>query len=547
MKVLRSIAMVFLLLAMICSACSRAKSPFTPKKAPHHYHALKSVETLLETNPAQALDSVNALKEQAKSTSFTSLDANELKLREIQAQYKNRCLSEASPDLTSVISFYDSLANLYPDDAEVKYLLANSYYYQAAELAFRNEDVQAFTHYLNALKVVKSQNDWCGNLYVNRFRALIYTRLSEILYRYGINDAAMETCREAFDHYEKDADLAAMKRFEATILQSEKEYDKALDCFQQAEALTPIGDESVQMAIGGKLYELQQYDSAVPHLENAFAKGDRFARIDASAKLAEIYRNRGLVDKEMYFTRFYVDNSMKESRMASRKMEIEYLYKERNKTQEEEIEQNKGFGWPNLLLVLLLLSVIAIMASIITRNRKRITHIESKISTMEQKHVKETAEKDLEIEQITQQLDDTRKQLKTMTNSTFEESWKAFSDSEIAAKIRKSVEGKDIMTKNVDMFPKLKLKEMDFIELVRVANQCFLDFSQHFLKDYPELNTSDMKHGCLALLGINDAEIAVLEGITYSGANRRTKKILSVLNLGDNLEQSMITYIKRNF
>ena len=44
---------------------------------------------------------------------------------------------------------------------------------------------------------------------------------------------------------------------------------------------------------------------------------------------------------------------------------------------------------------------------------------------------------------------------------------------------------------------------------------------------------------------MNDAEIAVLEGISYSGANRRTNKILSVVGLGDNLEQALIDYLKR--
>ena len=101
------------------------------------------------------------------------------------------------------------------------------------------------------------------------------------------------------------------------------------------------------------------------------------------------------------------------------------------------------------------------------------------------------------------------------------------------------------MIKSVGVYPKLKLKEMDYINLVQEANRCFPDFSSRFLKDYPDLNIADLRHCCLGLLGMNDAEIAVLEGISYSGANRRTNKILSILQAGESLESAVISYLKR--
>ena len=109
------------------------------------------------------------------------------------------------------------------------------------------------------------------------------------------------------------------------------------------------------------------------------------------------------------------------------------------------------------------------------------------------------------------------------------------------------VEGKDIMIKNVGVFPKLKLKEMDYIELVREANRFFPDFSLRLLREYPDLNGTDFRHGCLALLGMNDAQLAVLEGISYSGSNRRTNKFIDVLKLGDNLQQALLTYLKMHY
>ena len=540
-------SVLFLLVAVLFSACSGAKSPFSHQNAPLHFKELKTIETLLESEPAQALDSVNAILGKLDNSSITPLDYNELLLREVQAQYKNRTLSETSPDLAPVIRFYDSLSALFPKNTEVQYLLANAYYYKGVESAFANEDVAAFSCYLQALGVMKTRSDWSEQAYANRFIGLTYTRLSEILYRYSLDDAALAICRKAFTHYESEADRAAMLRYEAAIYQSERDYEKALAIFEEAESLVSVGDNLIQAAIGGRYYELQQYDSAVPHLERAFATGDRFARVDAAVKLAEISRDRGQTDDELRYTRFYVENSMMESRMASRKMEIGYLYDEFNRPKAETPKQSGGFNQTLLIVLVMLVVLIVLMTFIIIRNRRRINHIESKITSIEQKHEQETADKDLEIEQISQQLKETQGRLESIGDVVFEDAWRAFSTSAIALKITGMVEGKDIMIKNVGVFPKLKLKEMDYIELVREANRCFPDFSMRLLKAYPDLTVTDFRHGCLALLGLNDAQIAVLEGISYSGSNRRTNKFISVLNLGDNLEQALLTYLRKNY
>jgi len=542
MKTLRINPILFLLWVALFCACSRQKSAFTEQNAPRHFHELKAVEALLETDPVKAKDSICGLVVTAQEEPFTPLDSVELHLRIVQMQYKNRSLTEESLDMASVIAFYDSLAVLFPDDADLQYLLANAYYYKGVQCTFANEDVPAFKNYLEALGVMQQHEEW-KNPYAKRFIALIYTRLSEILYRYGIHEAAFESCQKAASFYENESEKAAMMRFEAAICQSQKQYDKAFALFQEADEKAPTGDDFIQLVIGAKFFEIQQYDSAFPHLERAFLKGDRFARLDAAAKLAEICRDKGWADEELSYTRFYVESSMMETRMASRRMEIEYLYGEFNRPKPAETPSQKDRGFSSLILSLFLLAVMAFLAYIIVRNRKRISHIENKITTIEQKREQENADKDHEIVQISQALDDTRAQL-NVQHIDFDEAWQTFSATAVVNKIRHSVEGKDIMIKSVGVYPKLKMKEMDYITLVQEANRCFPDFSSRFLKDFPELNVSDLRHSCLGLLGMNDAEIAVMEGISYSGANRRTNKILSAIGMGDTLEQAMLAYLK---
>lgn len=543
MRSLRISPVLFLLWAALLCACSRQKSAFTEQNAPRHFNELKAVEALLETDPVKAMDSLSGLVTVSTESAFTPLDSVEMHLRMVQAQYKNRCLTEESLDLSPIVAFYDSLAVLYPEDADLQYLRANAYYYKGVQWTSANDDVNAFKHYLKALEVMHQREAWI-NPYAHRFVALAYTRLSEILYRYGIRDAAIETCHEAASYYELGTDLAAMLRFEAAIYQSQKQYDKALALFQEADTKASVGDEPIQLSIGAKFLELHQYDSAFPHLERAFLRGDRFARMDAAAKLAEICREKGKSDEELSYNRFYVESSMMETRMASRKMEIEYLYDVFKRPKPTDTSSPEGNDLSSLMLSLFLMMVIAFLAYIIVRNRKRISHIENKITTIEQKHEQENADKDHEIEQISQALNDTREQLNAQ-RVDFDEAWQSFMSAPVVSKIKQSVEDKDIMIKSVGAYPKLKLKEMDYIALVQEANRCFPDFSSRFLKDFPELNVADLRHSCLGLLGMNDAEIAVLEGISYSGANRRTNKILTALEMGDNLEHAMITYLKK--
>ena len=547
MRIIRFIEYSLLLLAVALCACSRQKTAFTELNSPRHFNELRAVEMLLETDPAKAADSVDGLLTAALDASFTLMDSIELCLRTVQMQYKNHWLDEESPDLAPVVAFYDSLAVLYPTDDELGYLRANAYYYKGVEYAFTNDDVEAFRHYLDALGVMRQFKAWDEHPYAKRFIALAYTRLSEILYTYGLYDEAMEACGNASTHFEKDSDLAAMLRYEANIYQAEKDYDKALARFGQAEALAPLGVDAMELSLGAKLFELQQYDSAYPHLKRAFANGDRKARTDAAAKLAEICRAKGMTDEELRYTRFYVESSMRESRMTSKKMEIDYLFDEFTAPQTVESTGEKENNAALLLLVLLLIAVVGFLAFIIVRNRSRINHIENQIVDITEKHQQENAVKDREISQMAQQLGDARKRLADVTNHTFEEAWQGFNETDVVLKIKGMMEGNDIMIKNVGLFPKLKLKEVDFIDLVRMVNTNFTDCSQRFLKDFPDLNSSDFRQCCLAMLGMNDAQMAVLEGISYSGVNRRTKKILSAMKTENTLEQAILTYLRNNW
>lgn len=541
-----AIGLFWAFLLVVLGGCSHEKPAFEVVKAPHHALELRGVSTLMNENPQQALDSVLSLQDSVSK--WSEADRNEFLVLYVEALFKNLVLEKDAADLRPAVVYYDSLSEIFPDDEDLNMLRARAYYYEGVLATFRDEDLDAVRCFLQTLNLLKRTGGE-GDASRLRFLALTYTRLGEVLYYYGVNDRARVSFAKASEIFGRQNDtlaLASMKRSEASIFQAEKNYEVALAKFKEAERLYPVGQDIFNHSLGCMLYDMHQYDSAAYFLEKSFDMGDRFSRIDAAARLAEINRSKGDLEKEVCYTRYYVANALKESDMAAVKMEMEFLcsnFDRENAVAEVAPEKSNATGV--VLLLTLVAAVMAILAFVIVRNRRRISHIEEQITTIEENRQKEAEGKDKEMEDMARQLSDTKEQLENLSKTDFEESWKRFNESAICKKIKKSVEGKDIMIKSVTLYPKLKLSRMDTMELVRALNESFEGFSSRLVKDYEGLMPGDVRHCALVLLGLNDAEIAVLEGVSYSGTNRRSNKIQGIMHAEDTLEQTLLVYLKK--
>jgi len=479
---------------------------------------------------------------------WSEIEQHEFLILLTEARYKNGALGNNNPDLHESATFFDSIAQQYPNDRDLSFIQANAYYYLGTEERLNHLDVAAASDFVKALKILREDFSNSDDPHVTRFTGLSYFRLGEILLSYNIQSGAIdvfEAAKQRFSIVNDTLGVAASIRNLGEVYQANKDYEKALTKFQEANRLWNFGDNLYDHAYGGIFFNHQQMDSACGYLERSFINSGPYAKIDASAKLAEIYKEKGEKDKENYYTMFYVQNSIRETNRSSDKMEIEFIIEGLNNpvTPTEQRQWNPGI----VILVIAVLLVIVILTSIIVHNRHRISHIEEHISTIEQIHREETEGKDNQIKTISKQLDATKQRLERQSQSPkidFDPALDSFLQSPIAQKIHKAVDGKDIMTKSVSLYPNLKLSEVEFIEVVRTANKCFPDFSTRLLQDYRNLSTADVRHCCLALMGLNDAEIAVLEGITYSGANRRTNRILSVMDEKSSLAECIINYLK---
>lgn len=477
---------------------------------------------LIVTLLCSCLHKSSVFNEQVRS----DIERHENLVSMTEAKYKTGSLDMDGETLDATVDFFDSLVQRYPNDPTLRFLLAKSYYYLGTENTSMRHDVDAATHFVAALKTAWASPNGNDAEQI-RFKGLCHYRLGEILYNYNIQTSALQAFDSAQYYFARVNDtmgVAASIRSVGEVYLANKGYECALGKFKEANRLWDFGEAWYDHALGGLFFENHQMDSACVYLERSFEVGGPYTRIDAAAKLAEIWRERGNREKEDYYTLFYVQNTIRETNRSFDKMEIEFIY-DGVKQKVDAPTRRSALAPHVVVIVALVLAVIALMAYIIIRNRHRISHIERQLSDIEKSHQQPEQRQTPSID--------------------FDESLDRFLHAPVTLKIRKSVEGKDIMTKSVSLYPKLKLTEMDFIEVVRVANSCFPEFSSLLLQDFGELSTGDVRHCCLALMGLNDAEIAVMEGITYSGANRRTKRILSIMDNGSGLEEAVLLYLRK--
>ena len=536
-----------LIVTLLCS-CLHRPSVFNEQAAPHHFQELQQVSTLMETHPEQALQLLEECAPTSELEGWNEIERHEYRVLKTEAQYKTGMLDASSEPLDATVTFFDSLAQCYPEDGTLRFLLAKSYYYLGTQNTFARHDVDAADYYVAALETAWAiHND--RDVEQTRFKGLCHYRLGEILYNYNIQSSALQAFDSAQYYFAQVHDtmgIAASIRSVGEVYLANKGYECALGKFKEANRLWDFGDAWCDHAIGGLFFEHQQLDSAVIYLERSFETGGPYTRIDAAAKLAEIWRERGDREKEDYYTLFYVQNSIRETNRSFDKTEIEFTYDGIKHASEAQTSRSV-MASHIFIIAVLVFAVIVLMAYIIIRNRHHISYIERQLTVIEKNHREETEGKDQRLQTIVQELDATKQQLERRQQAPsidFDSALDRYLDTPVTLKIRKSMKGKDIMTKSVGLYPKLKLSEMDFIEVVRAANSCFPDCSSHLLHDYGELSTGDVRHCCLALMGLNDAEIAVLEGITYSGANRRTKRILSIMDSSSGLEETVLLYLK---
>ena len=300
-----------------------------------------------------------------------------------------------------------------------------------------------------------------------------------------------------------------------------------------------IQDYDFHSAIGTKYFYERNYEKALPHLKYCFENGSQQEKSAFSEKLAESYFNLNEHDNELYYIQYQAKNNSIEIRKTPLKLDLEKLYDQNNdivndKTSAEENNNIKS------LIIIALISAASISTIIFSFNRnkkKDQEKIRSAQKTIDgNKEIIES--KDKIIKDISKKLNDLK------PNRNFEEAYLSFTGNPICVKIKSSFDGTTILTKNVQNYKKLILSNKDYAQVTKAFNNCFPNVIPAIKNDFEGITISDIKFIILSFLNFNDAEIAVLLGLTYGAINKRSNKIKNIFNTKEDLNIFLTNYIK---
>ena len=461
--------------------------------------------------------------------------------------------------------------------------ISQFYYYDAIEDYSSESTIQATKKFYNALDYINKYISKNGVIkpYDYLFRGEIYERLGDIykdinslkpaaaLYDKALsdyessdnNDKTLNTLLKIgkLYQYNQMPDIA-MLYFE---MAEEKEnipnntYRKIIDNkivtlyelndYAKADSIfknrfnIKIQDYDFHSAIGTKYFYERNYPKALPHLEYCFENGNQQEKLVFSEKLAESYFNTNNHERELFYIQHQAKSNSIEIRKTPLKLDLEKLYDINGNiiNGKNEIVKNND---SKRIIIISLVFVIIITSILVTFN----------INKKQDREKIRSAQKAIDvnkeiIESKDKIIDDISKKLNNLEpNSDFEESYDRFCDSYIFKKIKSSLDGITILTKNVQDYSNLQLSNKDLIDLTKTFNSCFHKAIPSMRKEFEGITTSDIKFIILIFMNITTTEIAALLGLTYSATNKRYNKIKNIFNTKEDLTQFLLTFVKTN-
>ncbi len=463
-------------------------------------------------------------------------------LQKISQIYYYEATNSDLPDIETTKKMYSALSNINAYFSKIKTIKPYDYQFRG-EIYERLGDIykdinslkQATSLYDKALSdyEASNNNEKVLNILLKTGKFYQYNHMPNIAMIYF--EMAEEMANIPNNIYRKIIDNKIVTFYELN------DYDKADSVFKNHFNIK-IQDYDFHSAIGTKLFYERNYNEAIPHLKYCFENGNQQEKLVFSEKLAESYFNTNDHENEMQYIQHQAKNNSLEIRRTPLKLDLEKLYDINDNIINAQIDSTNDNNAKYIIIIILAFSVviISIFVTLIKGKKQDQEKIRSAQKTID-------GNKEI-IESKDRIIDDISKELKDLkTNESFEDAYKRFCESDICTKIRSSLEGVTILTKNVHVYSRLSLSSRSLIQIVKTFNSCFPNVSDAIKRDFPGISINDLRFIILIFMNLNDAEIAVLLGLTYGAANKRSNKIRNIFNIKDDFSSYLMTYFKSNF
>lgn len=169
------------LLCLLLQSCRRF-SLYTEKETPLHYSVLHTINDTMMCCPDVALNLLIGVSDNVDDQGLSKPDYYEYQILMAEALYKNDFSQTNDSAIVESVRFYDSLANIYPQNVDVLFQKSRAHYYKAVGESENNDIKNACAEYLIALKTINQIKENNRTFNIDYFNGLIYNRLSQIYY-----------------------------------------------------------------------------------------------------------------------------------------------------------------------------------------------------------------------------------------------------------------------------------------------------------------------------------------------------------------------------
>lgn len=568
------------ILGIFFTSCSKSNL-YSKTETPYHFRILKIINDTITNHPDDALLLLKSINSIIIENDFTEQEYHEYQILLSEANYKNYYNQTNHNEVINACNYFDSLALLYPRNIDINLLSSKSFYYKAVGLEELKETTDAFKCYIKSLELLDRIDNKITNKktrnYIQHFKALTYTRLSDILYLNNIYDAAIECITNANNLFHLEENQNALSRNSiilAIIYSLNFNHDKALYHLSLADSILKISDPSSLLkndierikatvlynvgykeeafnslikqyktldnprqimetsgVLGDMYYNKKAYDSAIYYYEKYFPT-DKFSKINAASNIIEISIITGNNDLITKYAASLVEETNKEIMQSSIKTELSSLYHQYH------IKKNNDTLYSRIFKNLILLSITTVaififgLNAIKLRKRKYNNEISEKSNYINslQKKIEKTSSENKHIKLQIKSLENeilTIKNKNQIGHISFEQKIDSIKDNPIYRKLYNISTNNSIKTNEV--YPDLQLNDFEQKELIELFNTTFDNGFSKIIYDHNGLKHYDLLYFCLYIIGLDEKHISAVTGKTYNAVWNRTKKIQEIL------------------
>ncbi|MBQ8223295.1 MAG: tetratricopeptide repeat protein [Bacteroidales bacterium] len=412
----------------------------------------------------------------------------------------------------------------------------------------------AITKYMKALKYVEVIGE-------KSFKANVLKELGNSYQLANRPDSALYYYNESLKYNSSLPNKLDVEKSIAQILFYKGDKDTAYSLIRNN--LNMIDNENVRYsyyATLGKMYQEDEvYDSAIYYLEKSIESTIYYTRVTSAMQLSAIFDSLGNYEKQAYYDIFVSKMSVVNFNKGVENTQLHTLYIDYcNKKTERERLKSRNNNIIIILSVILLIFMLIVFIFAIFQNRHNkissilkdkellIAQIDNEIKIKE-KHISdlefkqklndgkirkknnEIKEKDELLIKYRRELTELKNKLERLLSECSD--LNKFLQSEICSSILNNID--DLNKKNIDSSELGKLKQEQFILLLRSANIYLNNLIDDISNQYQKLKNDDLYYLCLIILGLNDKQISSLFGVTYNTIKIRKRKICSILGINN--------------